>query len=42
MPQRGEWRAHTAFHTNQAAATMAAWLNVDWHALRPAAGLPVQ
>jgi hypothetical protein len=28
--QRGEWRDHAPIHTNQAAATMANWLGVDW------------
>lgn len=42
MPQRGEWRAHPPLHTNQAAATLAAWMGVDWHALRPKAGLAIR
>lgn len=42
MPQRGEWRAHRSLHTNQAAATLAAWMGVDWHALRPEAGLAIR
>jgi hypothetical protein len=39
---RGEWRDHSALHTNQVAATLAAWMGVDWNALRPSAGLPIQ
>lgn len=42
MPQRGEWRNHEPLHTNQAAATMAGWMGVDWNALRPAAGRAIQ
>jgi hypothetical protein len=42
MPQRGEWRNHPPLHTNQAAATMAGWLGVDWAALRPAAGRAIR
>jgi hypothetical protein len=42
MTRRGEWRGHEPLRTNQAAATMAAWLGLDWNALRPAAGRPVR
>jgi hypothetical protein len=42
MPQRGQWTAHAPLHTSQAAATLAAWMGVDWHALRPAAGLAIR
>ena len=42
MPRRGEWRDHAPLHTNQAAATLAGWMGVDWNALRPAAGKPVR
>ena len=38
MSTRGEWKEHPVLHTNQAAATLAAWVGVDWRALRPAAG----
>ena len=38
MPQRGEWHDHEPLRTNQAAATMAAWMGVDWAAIRPNAG----
>ncbi|HET7219554.1 MAG TPA: hypothetical protein VFJ02_15970 [Vicinamibacterales bacterium] len=41
LPRRGEWRNHAALHTNQLAATLAAWMGVDWRALRPAAGAPI-
>jgi hypothetical protein len=40
--QRGEWRDHAPLHTNQAAATLAAWMGIDWAAVRPAAGPPVR
>ena len=33
-----EWRDHAPLHTNQAAATLAGWMGVDWNALRPAGG----
>jgi hypothetical protein len=42
MARRGEWREHPTLRTNQVAATLAAWFGVDWHALRPAAGLPIR
>jgi hypothetical protein len=42
VARRGEWRDHAPLHTNQAAATLAGWLGVDWNALRPAAGKPVR
>jgi hypothetical protein len=42
LAQRGEWHAHAPLHTNQAAATMAGWMGVDWTALRPAAGVPIR
>ena len=38
FPTRGEWRDHAPLFSNQAAATMAAWMGLDWTALRPAAG----
>jgi hypothetical protein len=41
LTQRGEWRDHPSLHTNQAAATMASWLGLDWTALRPNAGQPI-
>ena len=40
ITQRGEWRDHAPIHTNQAAATMADWLGVDWTAGRPGVGRP--
>jgi hypothetical protein len=42
MAARGEWRDHAPLHTNQAAATIASWMGLDWHALRPEAGLAIQ
>jgi hypothetical protein len=42
VARRGEWRDHAPLHTNQAAATLAGWMGVDWNALRPAAGKPVR
>ena len=42
MSRRGEWRDHPALHTNQAAATRAGWMGVDWGALRPAAGAAIR
>lgn len=42
MTQRGEWRNHAALFTNQAAATLAGWMGVDWNALRPGAGRPIR
>ena len=38
MSARGEWRDHPPLFTNQAAATMAGWMGLDWHGRRPAAG----
>ena len=42
MPRRGEWRDHPPLATNQVAATLAAWMGVDWQALRPSAGAPIR
>jgi hypothetical protein len=42
LARRGEWRDHPPLFTNQAAATMAGWLGLDWNALRPKAGGPVR
>jgi hypothetical protein len=42
MPQRGEWRQHPPLSNSQVAATLAAWLGVDWKAMRPTAGAPIQ
>jgi hypothetical protein len=38
---RGEWRDHSPLFSNQAAATMAAWMGLDWNAARPRAGRPI-
>ena len=42
MTQRGEWRDQPAIYTNQAAATMAAWLGVDRAAGRPGVGKAIK
>ena len=38
MARRGEWRDAASLSTNQVAATLAAWMGLDWKSLRPAAG----
>lgn len=40
--ERGEWRDHPPIVTNQAAATMAGWMGLNWNALRPNAGRPIR
>jgi hypothetical protein len=40
--QHGEWHDHPPLHTNQVAATMAAWMGVDWNALRSSAGRAIE
>lgn len=40
--RRGEWREHAPLQTNQAAATMARWMGVDWKAIRPNAGPAIE
>jgi hypothetical protein len=42
MKQRGEWRQHPPLSNSQVAATLAAWLGVDWPALRPTAGAAIR
>ena len=42
LSQRGPWRSHAALSTSQIAATLAAWVGIDWNALRPNAGRPVR
>ena len=42
MTKRGEWRDTPEIHTNQAAATLAGWMGLDWKALRPSAGATVR
>ena len=42
MPRRGEWRDHPPLHTDQAAATLAAWAGIDWSRVSPRAGKPVR
>jgi hypothetical protein len=39
--QRGEWRKHAPLRTNQAAATLASWIGIDWTAGRPGVGRAV-
>jgi hypothetical protein len=41
MSQRGAWRTHPALSSSQIAATLAAWMGIDWNAIRPKAGRPV-
>ena len=38
---RGEWRDHPPLFSNQAAATMASWMGLDWNTARPKAGRPI-
>ena len=42
MSQRGEWRNHPPLYTNQAAATIASWMGVDWTAGKPGVGKPIK
>jgi len=42
MPRRGEWREQPALRSNQIAATLAAWMGLDWSALRPEAGRAIR
>ncbi len=42
MAARGPWKSHAPLATNQVAATVARWMGVDWNAIRPAAGKPIQ
>jgi len=42
MSRRGEWKNHPGLFTNQIAATVARWLGVDWRAIRPTAGTPIE
>jgi hypothetical protein len=42
MPRRGPWRDAPALSTGQIAATLAAWMGVDWNADHPAAGEPIR
>ena len=41
LESQPDYRGRTHLYTNQIAATLAAWLGIDWRALRPAAGLPI-
>jgi hypothetical protein len=38
---RGEWRGHPPIFASQAAATMAAWMGLDWTAVHAGAGRPI-
>jgi hypothetical protein len=42
MTARGEWQQHPPLSNSQVAATLASWLGVDWQAVRPSAGAPIQ
>ncbi len=42
MKQRGPWRDHQPLSTSQIAATLAAWMGIDWNASHPAAGRPIR
>ena len=42
LSQRGEWRGHAPLYTSQVAATIAGWIGLDWHMLRPSAGRAVR
>jgi hypothetical protein len=42
MKQRGEWRGHAPITTSQIAATVARWMGVDYRAVQPDAGAPIE
>jgi hypothetical protein len=42
LTRRGVWRNHAPLSTNQVAATLAAWMGVDWRRERPTAGAPIR
>jgi hypothetical protein len=42
MSRRGLWRNHSVLSTSQIAATLAAWVGIDWNAIRPNAGRPIE
>jgi hypothetical protein len=42
MTRRGEWRDQPGIYTNQAAATLASWVGVDWGAGRPGVGKAIK
>ena len=42
LSRRGEWQDAPDLTTSQIAATLASWLGVDWNALHPRAGRPIQ
>ena len=42
LMRRGPWRDHSPLTSSQFAATIAAWMGVDWSGERPSAGTPIQ
>lgn len=42
MSRRGEWRDAAPLTSGQVAATVGAWMGVDWTAAHPRAGKPIQ
>lgn len=42
MTKRGEWRQHAPLTTSQIAATLARWVGVDYRAVKPGAGAPIE
>jgi hypothetical protein len=42
MSQRGLWRSHAPLTTGQVAATLAAWMGIDWTADHPNAGSAIR
>ena len=42
MTKRGVWHNHEPLSSSQVAATLAAWMDVDWNATHPNAGRPIQ
>jgi type I phosphodiesterase/nucleotide pyrophosphatase len=42
MRRRGEWRDAPSLTTSQIAATLAAWMGVDWNVDHPDAGRPIE
>ena len=41
MTARGPWTNHAPLYSNQIAATIARWMGIDWRALHPNAGAPI-
>jgi hypothetical protein len=42
MAARGPWTNHSPLSSNQIAATIGKWMGVDWNALHPGAGRPIE